>query len=116
MVMPRCAHIECEMTMVVVAVVVAVLVVHVVMMAEFVAHVEHAMLITVWCVHVKCLQLELSRELSLIGMRTNASRRCHCQASLHDQWQVRVRFGMGRYQAPAASDVMTGSAPQHPLS
>ena len=47
MVMPRCAHIECEMTMVVVAVVVAVLVVHVVIMAEFVAHVEHTMLITV---------------------------------------------------------------------
>ena len=116
MVMPRCAHVECEMTMVVAVVVVAVLVVHVVMMADFVAHVEHAMLITVWCVHVECLQLELLRELSLIGMRTNASRCCRCQASLHNQRQVCVCFGMGRYRAPAASDVMTGSAPQHPLS
>ena len=78
MVMPCCTHIECEMTMVVVAVVVAVLVVHVVMMAEFIAHVEHAMLITVWCVHVECLQLELLRELSLISVRMNASCHCHC--------------------------------------
>ena len=114
--MPRCAHIECEMTMVVVAVVVAVLVVHVVIMAEFVAHVEHTMLITVWCIHVECLQLELLRELSLIGVRMNASHHCHCQASLHDQWQVHVCFEMGQYRAPAASDVMTGSVPQHPLS
>ena len=82
--MPCCAHVECEMTMVVAVVVVAVLVVHVVMMVEFIAHVEHAMLIMVWCVHVKCLQLELLRELSLIGVRTNASHCCCCQASLHD--------------------------------